>query len=84
VLPDYADVTQVVSRNITADPEDGIGKWSDSDVKRAITAGIRPGRTRLARTMPSEWYRGIRPADLDALVAFLRTIPPKKTPPPGD
>ena len=84
VLPDYADVTRrVVSRNITSDPEDGIGKWSDAEVKRAVTTRTRPDGTHLARTMPSEWYRGIRPADLDALVAFLRTIPPKKTPPPG-
>ena len=84
VLPDYGDVTRrVVSRNITADPEDGLGRWSDSDIKRAITSAIRPDGTHLARTMPSEWYRGIRPANLDALVAFLRTIPPKRTPQPG-
>ena len=80
-LPDYGDVTrQVVSRNITPDPADGIGKWSDAEIKRAITAGIRPDGTRLARTMPSHWYKGIATADLDALVAFLRTVKPLKTP----
>jgi mono/diheme cytochrome c family protein len=80
-LPDYGDVTrQVVSRNITSDPVDGIGKWSDAEIKRAITAGIRPDGTRLARTMPSHWYKGIRTSDLDALVAFLRAVKPLKTP----
>jgi mono/diheme cytochrome c family protein len=80
-LPDYGDVTrQVVSRNITADPADGIGKWSDAEIKRAIATGIRPDGTRLARTMPSHWYKGIATADLDALVAFLRTVKPLKTP----
>src|SRR5947207_10872197 len=45
-LPDYGDVTrQVVSRNITSDPQDGIGKWSHAEIKRAVTAGIRPDAT---------------------------------------
>jgi mono/diheme cytochrome c family protein len=80
-LPDYSDVTrQVVSRNITSDPADGIGKWSDAEIKRAITSGIRPDGTPLARTMPSHWYKGIATADVDALVAFLRTVKPLKTP----
>jgi mono/diheme cytochrome c family protein len=80
-LPDYGDVTrQVVSRNITSDPVDGIGKWSDADIKRAITTGIRPDGARLARTMPSHWYKGITGADLDAIIAFLRTVKPLETP----
>jgi mono/diheme cytochrome c family protein len=80
-LPNYGDVTrQVVSRNITPDPADGIGKWSDADIKRAITTGIRTDGTRLARTMPSHWYKGIATADLDAIVAFLRTVKPLKMP----
>ena len=80
-LPDYADVTRrVVSRNITSDPEDGIGKWSDAEVKRAIAAGIRPDGTRLAHTMPYDWYKAIAPADLDAITAYLRTLRPIKTP----
>ena len=81
-LPDYGDVSkQVVSRNITSDPTDGIGKWSDAEIKRSITDGIRPDGTHLARTMPSHWYRDIAPADLDAIVAFLRTVKPPKTQP---
>jgi mono/diheme cytochrome c family protein len=80
-LPDYADVTKrVVSRNITSDPEDGIGKWSDAEVKRAIVDGVRPDGTLLAHTMPYDWYKRIAPADLDAIVAYLRTLPPIKTP----
>jgi mono/diheme cytochrome c family protein len=80
-LPDYGDVTkQVVSRNLTSDPDAGIGKWSDAEIKRAITSDIRPDETRLARTMPSHWYKNIARVDLDALVAFLRTVKPLKTP----
>ena len=51
-----------------------------AEIKRAITIGIRPDGTRLAPTMPSHWYKGIATADLDAIVAFLRTVKPLKTP----
>jgi hypothetical protein len=67
-----------VSRNITPDPESGIGKWSDADIKRAITAGIRPDGTKLTRTMAFDWYAKIAPADLDAIVAYLRSLKPVK------
>lgn len=83
-MPDYADVTQTtISRNITSDPEDGVGKLTDAEIKRAIATGIRPDGARLAQTMPDHWYARVAPADLDALVAFMRTIKPLKTPQPG-
>ena len=69
-----------VSRNITPDPEHGIGNWSDAQIKRAITVGIRPDGTLLSRTMASHWYAKIAPSDLDAIVAYLRSLPPVKTP----
>jgi hypothetical protein len=47
-------------------------------LKRAITAGIRPDGTRLTRTMPFDWYAKIAPADLDAIVAYLRSLKPVK------
>ena len=78
-LPDFRKPDAVtVSRNITSDPEDGIGKWSDAQIKRAIVDGIRPDGTRLAVTMPFAWYKRITPADLGAIVAFIRTIPPAR------
>jgi mono/diheme cytochrome c family protein len=68
----------VMSRNISPDPDDGIGKWTDTQVKRATTAGIRPDGTHISPTMPYPWYKGMAPADLDAIVAYLRTVPPQK------
>jgi mono/diheme cytochrome c family protein len=67
-----------VARNITPDPESGIGKWSDAEIKRAITTGVRPDGTRLTRTMAFDWYAKIAPHDLDALVAYLRSLNPVK------
>jgi len=80
-MVDFGDVTKkTMSRNITSDPDDGLGKWSDDDIKRAIATGIRPDGTRLTHTMPYEWYSKVALADLNAVVAFLRTLKPLKTP----
>ena len=68
----------VVSRNITPDPDHGIGKWSDADIKHTITTGIRPDGTKLVRTMAFDWYAKIAPQDLDAIVAYLRSLKPVK------
>lgn len=66
----------VRTANITPDPDTGIGKWSDADIKRALTQGVRPDGRRLAAPMPFPFFKNMTPEDLDAVVAFLRTIPP--------
>jgi mono/diheme cytochrome c family protein len=76
-LPDFGKPGGVtVSRNITAGSNHGIGDWSDAQIKRAITQGIRADGSRLAATMPYAAYAKMRPSDLDAIVAFLRTLKP--------
>ena len=78
-FPVFSDpAARTVSRNITPDPESGIGKWSDADIKRTMVTGIRPDGTKLVRTMAFDWYAKIAPADLDALVAYLRSLKPVK------
>ena len=67
--------------NITPDVETGIGSWSDAEIKRALVEGIRPDHGRLAGTalaaiMPANFYRALLPGDLDAIVAYLRTVKP--------
>jgi mono/diheme cytochrome c family protein len=65
------------SRNITSDPVAGLGAWTDDEIKRASARGVgRDGRT-LQAPMPFAWYAKIAPEDLDALVAYLRTVPAK-------
>jgi mono/diheme cytochrome c family protein len=66
------------ARNITPDPETGIGKWSDAQLIRAIREGVRPDGTLIGPPMPIEFYRGISDADAQALVAYLRAQPPVK------
>lgn len=66
----------VMSPNITPDPETGIGKWSDAEIKTAITKGVDPHGRKLLPPMPYSHFAKMTDADLDAIVAYLRTIPP--------
>ncbi len=67
---------RAVAPNITPDPETGIGAWSDAEIVRAITQGAsRDGRP-LLPPMGFSYYAGMTAEDLDALVAYLRTLPP--------
>ena len=67
-----------VSRNITSHPEKGIGAWSDDEIKRAITRGIRKDGSHLKPPMGFAWYARLTDADLGAIVTYLRTVPPKE------
>jgi mono/diheme cytochrome c family protein len=67
-----------VSGNITPDPDQGIGKWTDDQIKTAITKGVRADGTKLGGPMAFEWYAKMTPEDLDAIVAYLRTVKPVK------
>jgi len=76
-LPPFAGVAS----NITPDRETGIGAWSDEDIKRAIVEGKRPSHGRLANTelgvvMATSFFKALTPSDLEAVVAYLRSVPP--------
>jgi mono/diheme cytochrome c family protein len=67
--------------NITPDRETGIGGWSDAEIKRALVEGVRPNHgplagVPLAAVMPAGFYKALLPRDLDAVVAYLRTVKP--------
>jgi mono/diheme cytochrome c family protein len=65
----------VKGANITPDRETGIGSWSEADIKRALVDGIRPNGTQMAPIMPYGFYKVFITADLDAVVAYLRSVP---------
>src|SRR5512145_1934632 len=67
--------------NITPDRETGIGTWTDAEIKRALVTGKRPGHGRLANTelavvMATPFFKALTPSDLDAVVAYLKSVPP--------
>ena len=65
-----------VAANITADPQTGLGKWSDAEIKRAITQGVSRDGTKLKPPMDFASYKNISAEDLDALVGYLRSLKP--------
>jgi mono/diheme cytochrome c family protein len=67
-----------VSRNITSHKDKGIGAWTDAEIKAAITQGKRRDGTPLKGPMDYAAYAKISASDLDAIVAYLRALPPKE------
>ncbi|WP_108662382.1 c-type cytochrome [Acuticoccus kandeliae] len=65
----------VTAANITQDEKTGIGTWSDEDIKNALIKGVRPNGIKLAPIMPTAFYQVLSERDLDAVVAYLRTVP---------
>jgi len=54
----------------------GLKRYSDAQLKTIITTGVRPDGTHLKPPMGIPYYAKMNPADVDAVVAYLRTLPP--------
>ncbi len=67
----------VISANVTSHPTLGIGEWTDEEIKLAITDGIRPDGRQILESMAFQYYRNMTEEDLDALVVYLRSLPPQ-------
>jgi mono/diheme cytochrome c family protein len=65
------------TRNITPDPETGIGKWTDVQIERAIRSGMAAnGRALHWQGMIWDHASNWDEEDVRSLVAYLRAIPP--------
>jgi mono/diheme cytochrome c family protein len=65
------------TRNLT-NHETGLLNRTDDEIKRMITDGIRPAATgdeALSPVMPYYVFHNMSAADLDSVVAYLRTVP---------
>ncbi|HET9718202.1 MAG TPA: cytochrome c [Pseudolabrys sp.] len=69
---------KVTAPNITTDKETGIGAWSDAEIKNLLRKGVKRNGTPVAMIMPSGFYEIMTDHDLDAVVAYLRTLKPIK------
>ncbi len=65
-----------VAANITPDPETGIGSWTDKQVIAALSHGTGKDGAPLSSIMPWPYFQAMRPEDLNAIVAWLRTLKP--------
>src|SRR5579859_3408551 len=64
--------------NITPDPKTGIGNWSDDQIMRAIRDGVNADGHLLLPFMPFSSYQHMSDEDVRAIVAYLRSIPPRE------
>lgn len=69
---------KVTASNITQDKETGIGNWTDAQIKTLLRTGKRPNGVQIAAVMPTEFYGIVTESDMDAIVAYLRTVKPVK------
>ena len=69
---------KVTASNITQDKETGIGGWTDAQIKTLMRTGKRPDGVQVAEIMPTAFYGIVTERDMDAIVAYLRTIKPIK------
>src|SRR5580704_15833806 len=61
--------------NISPDPADGIGNWSEADFVTALWDGTAPGGYHLFPAFPYGSYRHMQLADVRDLFAYLKTLP---------
>lgn len=69
--------------NITADPEHGIGGWSEAEFVRAVREGRRPDGAPYYPAFPYPSYAGMTGEDARDLYAFFMTVEPVPRPSPG-
>lgn len=75
-------VRTLYSRNITPA---GIGHWTDGELIRAITAGVNKDGEPLFPIMPYPRYAQMSRDDIEAIVAYVRTLAPVEyTAPPRE
>jgi mono/diheme cytochrome c family protein len=61
--------------NISSDPQDGIGGWSEADFIRAMREGLSPDGRHYYPAFPYTSYQRMNPDDLADLFAHLKALP---------
>lgn len=64
------------AKNITPDTVNGIGKWTDDEIARAITKGISRNGDTLFPLMPYPHYNMMSREDVYSIIAYIRTLQP--------
>jgi mono/diheme cytochrome c family protein len=61
--------------NISPDPSDGTGRWTEAEFVSAVRAGISPTGTHYFPAFPYTSYQHARVEDISDLFAYLKTLP---------
>jgi mono/diheme cytochrome c family protein len=62
--------------NISPDPTDGIGRWTEAQFVAAVTKGVSPSGTHYFPAFPYTTYAHARVSDIRDLFAYLKTLAP--------
>jgi mono/diheme cytochrome c family protein len=62
--------------NISSDPTDGIGRWTEAQFITAVTEGVSPSGTHYFPAFPYTTYAHARISDVRDLFAYLKTLAP--------
>ena len=76
-------VGTIVGSNLTPDEATGIGSWTREQIARAIRSGVRPDGRVLAPVMPWAAFSKLSADDTNAIVSYLKQLPPVKHRVPG-
>ncbi len=72
------DGSEIYTLNLTPDKETGIGDWSEEDFMKAVKTGIVPNGQPALR-YPMIPYINLTDAELKAIYAYMKTVPPLKS-----
>jgi mono/diheme cytochrome c family protein len=72
----------IYTSNITPDRETGIGAWSSDQFYRAMHDGKGAHGENLYPAFPYPWFRRVSRDDVDAIFAYLMTVPAVSYTPP--
>ena len=62
--------------NISPDPVDGIGRWTEADFVNAVTRGVSPAGAHYFPAFPYTSYAHAKVEDVRDLFAYLKTLAP--------
>lgn len=75
-----ADPTWTGGPNLTPHAS-GLAGWTYAEFEQAVRDGVGRDRQRLRRAMPSRLYAGMTDTEVEALWAYVQTLPPVDTSP---
>jgi mono/diheme cytochrome c family protein len=69
----------IYARNLTPDPETGLGGWTEEEFRRTLKDGIAKDGRPLRHPMPwKRFLKAFTDEDIQAVWAYLRSLPPVK------
>jgi mono/diheme cytochrome c family protein len=71
------------SPNLTPDKETGLGAWTRQQIVTALQTGVRPDGRILAPIMPWRAFAKLTRSDVQAIAAYLKSLPPVRKNAPG-